>query len=189
MTPVQVEPFRDSCRACKLLFCNFQDDCYKGLEETVQLGSDSCWAKSFWECSWEPLILWRDSSKRQHWCWDACPDDKLYRNFCTADKLCPGSYEVYTLCNNTCRLSEIPLGAAATGIQYSQGLSPLLPPPKVGTWFDSELFEELLALSYPLCSPRYAFLTSRGKQEGSRIRGLKNMWHMMKTLQRIYPVI
>lgn len=42
MTPVQVEPFRDSCRACKLLFCNFQDDCYKGLEETLQLGSDSC---------------------------------------------------------------------------------------------------------------------------------------------------
>lgn len=140
-----------------------KDDCYKGLEETLQLGSDSCWAKSFWECSREPLILWRDSSERQQWCWDACPDDKLCRNFCTADKLCSGPCEVYTLCNNTCRLSEIPLGAAATGIQYLKGLCPLLPPAKVDTWFDSELFEELLVLSRPPCSPLLCIFNQQGE--------------------------
>lgn len=75
---------------------------------------------------------------------------------------CSGPCEVYTLCNNTCRLSEIPLGAAAAGIQRSQGLSPLLPRPEVGTWFDSELFEELLALSCPPCFPPLSIFSQQG---------------------------
>lgn len=113
VTPVQVELFRDSHRACKLSPCSFQDDHYRQLQGTDQLGSDSGWAKSFWEHSWEPLVLWRDSSERQHWGWDACPDCKLCRNFCTADKLCPGPCEEYMFCENTYRLYEASLGCTA----------------------------------------------------------------------------
>lgn len=182
MTPVEAEPFRYSYRACKLLFCSFQDDRYKGLEETVQIGSGLHWAKSFWEHSWEPLILWRDSSKRQHWDWDACPDYKLCRNFCTADKPCTGPCKVYTFCNNTYRLSEMSLGQQP--LIYSTcelcPLCPLLPHWAYGLtmriiWGIACRFPPSL-LPPPPPHPRHTFLTSRGKQRGSRIRGLYDKW-------------
>lgn len=96
---------------------------------------------------------------------------------------CSGPCEVYTLCNNTCRLSEIPLGAAATGGHKVCPLCSLLP--KWVPGLTQSCLRNCLPFPALPASPRYAFLTSRGKQEGSRIRGLLYMWYVMKTLKNI----
>lgn len=53
-----------------------------------------------------------------------------------------------------------------------------------------EVFEELLAVSHPPCSPRYTFLTSRGKQRGSKIRGLAydKRWRLCKEYILLYKL-